>query len=75
MTALEHGASIARRRRLMGWSQAELARRVGANRMLVSMAECGGPSTWRETMGLVLDANIRERAERNNSPARDGRKA
>ncbi|MCM0021723.1 MAG: helix-turn-helix domain-containing protein [Tagaea sp.] len=50
-TPKDFGAAIRARRRLLGWGQAELAKRVGVSRLWVNQVESGKPGAG---LGLVL---------------------
>lgn len=50
-TPKDFGAAIRARRRLLGWRQAELAKRVGVSRLWVNQVESGKPGAG---LGLVL---------------------
>ena len=53
--AVALGAQIARARRELGWTQDDLAGRLGVSRQLVARIEAGSPSS---SLGSVLEAAV-----------------
>lgn len=55
-TARQLGAIVRRSRRAAGWTQAELARRIGRRQATISKLEAGKPATQLQTLLDVLMA-------------------